>query len=91
MNSKEQAITQVSEEHRAKEAADASIKRKHEALRRKIELNFQRHKDDIHRLEEELARLRASAGPNPSSNVPTAGDLEAPKQAKGTKIKLAPG
>ncbi|KAK2969523.1 hypothetical protein RJ640_029816 [Escallonia rubra] len=57
---KEQASAQVEEERRLKEAAEASNKRDHEALRLKIEIDFQRHKDDLQRLEQELSRLKAS-------------------------------
>eukprot|EP00257_Ricinus_communis_P016815 XP_015575100.1 MND1-interacting protein 1 [Ricinus communis] len=58
---KEQVLAQVEEERRSKEAAEASNKRKLEALRLKIEIDFQRHKDDLQRLEQELSRLKASA------------------------------
>ncbi|KAJ0053765.1 hypothetical protein Pint_03407 [Pistacia integerrima] len=58
---KELALTQVEEEQRSKEAAEASNKRKLEALRLKIEIDFQRHKDDLQRLEQEFSRLKASA------------------------------
>ncbi|KAJ6801308.1 MND1-interacting protein 1-like [Iris pallida] len=92
---KERAITLVEEERRAKEAADASIKREHETLRRKNEIDFQRHKDDIHRLEEEIFRLRASAGPTqpptPCPNTLSTGDSEISKSAKETNIKLGQG
>lgn len=68
---KELALTQVEEERRLKEATEGSNKRKLEALRLKIEIDFQRHKDDIKRLEQELSRLRSSAqstGHNDSNN-----------------------
>lgn len=58
---KELALTQVEEERHSKEAAEASNKRKLEALRLKIEIDFQRHKDDLQRLEQEFSRLKASA------------------------------
>ncbi|KAF5460300.1 hypothetical protein F2P56_020180 [Juglans regia] len=58
---KELALAQVEEERHSKEAAEASNKRKLEALRLKIEIDFQRHKDDLQRLEQELSRLKASA------------------------------
>ncbi|XP_059645354.1 MND1-interacting protein 1-like [Cornus florida] len=58
---KDLALTQVEEERRLKEATEASNKRKHEALRLKIEIDFQRHKDDLQRLEQELSRLKVSA------------------------------
>lgn len=58
---KERAQAQVEEERRLKEAAEASSKRKLESLRLKIEIDFQRQKDDIRRLEQELSRLKMSA------------------------------
>lgn len=61
LNAKELASAQVEEERRSKEAAEASNKRKLEALRLKIEIDFQRHKDDLQRLEQELSHLRASS------------------------------
>ncbi|KAI3717914.1 hypothetical protein L1987_69830 [Smallanthus sonchifolius] len=57
---KERAHAQVEEERRLKEATEANNKRKQEALRSKIELDFQRHKDDLQRLEQELTRLKMS-------------------------------
>ncbi|XP_028782468.1 MND1-interacting protein 1-like [Neltuma alba] len=61
LKAKEEALGLVEEEQRAKEAAEANNKRNHEALRLKIEIDFQRHKDDLLRLEQELSRLKASA------------------------------
>lgn len=61
LKAKELAVAQVEEERRSKEAAEVSNKRKLEALRLKIEIDFQRHKDDNQRLEQELARLKLSA------------------------------
>ncbi|XVF13599.1 hypothetical protein REPUB_Repub08aG0221500 [Reevesia pubescens] len=61
LKAKEVALTQAEEEQRSKEAAEASNKRKLEALRLKIEIDFQRHKDDHQRLEQELSRLKLSA------------------------------
>lgn len=60
MKAKELALAQVEEGQRAKEATEASNKRKLEALRLKIEIDFQRHKDDLQRLEQEFSRLKAS-------------------------------
>ncbi|KAL9273607.1 MND1-interacting protein 1-like protein [Drosera capensis] len=60
VKAKEQAVTLVEEERRAKEAAETSNKRKLEALRSKIEIDFQRHKDDLQRLEQELSRLKST-------------------------------
>ncbi|KAG2680238.1 hypothetical protein I3760_11G089200 [Carya illinoinensis] len=70
LKAKELAFAQVEEERRSKEAAEASNKRKVEALRLKIEIDFQRHKDDLQRLEQELSRLKASA-PSPESHYPS--------------------
>ena len=83
----------VEEERRAKEAIDATIKRNHEALRRKIEVDFQRHKDDIRRLEEELSRLRASTvsvqPTKPFLNaLNSSGDSDMPKPAKEVNTKI---
>ncbi|XP_065877340.1 MND1-interacting protein 1-like [Euphorbia lathyris] len=61
VKAKEQALLEVEEERRNKDAAEVSNKRKHEALRLKIEIDFQRHKDDLQRLEQELSRLKSSA------------------------------
>ena len=61
LKAKEQALGQVEEERRSKEAAETSSKRKLETLRLKIEIDFQRHKDDLQRLEQEFSRLKASA------------------------------
>ncbi|KAL5980553.1 hypothetical protein ACLOJK_028461 [Asimina triloba] len=77
---KVRAIAQLEEERRAKEAAETDVKRRQEALHRKVEIDFQRHKDDIQRLEEELARLKASTDSTqldcPSNNNSSKGDLE---------------
>ncbi|CAK9321522.1 unnamed protein product [Citrullus colocynthis] len=74
VNAKEAAMAQVEDERRSKEAAEVSSKRKLEALRLKIEIDFQRHKDDLQRLEQELLRLKASAqsteSHHPSNNTP---------------------
>ncbi|PKI57149.1 hypothetical protein CRG98_022439 [Punica granatum] len=65
---KELTLAQVEEERRSKEATEASNKRKLEALRLKIEIDFQRHKDDLKRLEQELSRLRSSVQSTDHSN-----------------------
>lgn len=57
---KELAMAQVEQERRIKEAAEANSKRRLETLRLKFEIDFQRQKDDQQRLEQELARLKAS-------------------------------
>ncbi|KAF5729689.1 MND1-interacting protein 1-like [Tripterygium wilfordii] len=61
VKAKELASAQVEEERRSKEAAEASNKRRLEALRLKIEIDFQCHKDDLQRLEQELLRLKSAA------------------------------
>ncbi|XP_007039539.2 PREDICTED: MND1-interacting protein 1 [Theobroma cacao] len=61
LKAKELALAQVEEQRRSKEAAEVNNKRKLEALRLKIEIDFQRHKDDHQRLEQELSRLKVSA------------------------------
>ncbi|CAJ1943129.1 unnamed protein product [Sphenostylis stenocarpa] len=61
LKAKEEALTLVEEERRRKEDAESNNKRRVEALRLKIEIDFQRHKDDLLRLEQELSRLKASA------------------------------
>ncbi|KAF7809999.1 MND1-interacting protein 1 [Senna tora] len=66
LKAKEEAFSLVGEERRSKEAVEADNKRKLEVLRLKIEIDFQRHKDDLSRLEQELSRLRASSESNTS-------------------------
>ncbi|CAA0820509.1 RING/U-box superfamily protein [Striga hermonthica] len=58
---KELALEQVEEERHLKEASEANNKRKLESLRLKIEIDFQRHKDDLQRLEQEYSRLKESS------------------------------
>ncbi|GFZ15436.1 RING/U-box superfamily protein [Actinidia rufa] len=88
---KEIAVAQVEEERRLKEATEASNKRKHEALRLKIEIDFQRHKDDLQRLEQELSRLKASvlsAELNHQSNSVSAANVEGTKPHGETIARL---
>ncbi|ESQ33532.1 hypothetical protein EUTSA_v10006944mg [Eutrema salsugineum] len=80
---KEQALAQVEEEQRSKEAAEAHNKRKLETLRLKIELDFQRHKDDHQRLEQELSRLKASSDTD-SSHLPN--NVWKPEKSQGENI-----
>ncbi|KAE8661870.1 plant intracellular Ras-group-related LRR protein 5-like [Hibiscus syriacus] len=61
LKDKELALAQVEQERCSKEATEAINKRKLEVLRLKIEIDFQRHKDDHQRLEQELSRLKLSA------------------------------
>lgn len=95
IKAKEEAIALVEEERRAKEAAGTTIKRNHEELLRKIEVDFQRHKDDIHRLEEELSRVGASAvvvqPAKPFSNFPSSGYSDMPKPVKEGILKIPQG
>lgn len=91
VKAKELALTQVEEERRCKEAAEASNKRKLETLRLKIEIDFQRHKDDLQRLEQELANLKASTQftelHHPSSTLST-GNFEGEKPQGETIARL---
>ncbi|KAE8713777.1 MND1-interacting protein 1 [Hibiscus syriacus] len=61
LKAKEVALAQLEQERHSKEVAEASNKRKLEALRLKIEIDFQRLRDDHQRLEQELSRLKLSA------------------------------
>lgn len=72
-----------------KEAAEANSKRKLEALRLKIEIDFQRHKDDLQRLEQEHSRLTASQQTTelPASTIPRA-NAEGPKPHNETLARL---
>ena len=83
MKAKEEASAEVEEERRSKEAAEANNKRKLEALRLKIEIDSQRHKDDLLRLEQELSRLKASAQSaemqEQSNTSPARGETEVAK------------
>ncbi|GER57541.1 actin-depolymerizing factor [Striga asiatica] len=58
---KELALEQVEEEKHLKEASESNNKKKLEALRLKIEIDFQRHKDDLQRLKQEYSRLKESS------------------------------
>ncbi|XP_051151536.1 MND1-interacting protein 1-like [Andrographis paniculata] len=82
---KEQALAQLEEEQRLKEASEVNNKRRLEAVRLKIEINFQRHKDDLQRLEQEYARLKESAqaqAENQSDQVWTANANGIPQQGE---------
>ncbi|GAB2273604.1 hypothetical protein Dimus_008391 [Dionaea muscipula] len=73
VKAKELAGAQIEEERRAKEAAEISNKRKLETLRLKIEIDFQRHKDDLQRLEQELSRLKSTIPSAVQSDHPSDG------------------
>lgn len=70
---KEIAMARVEEERHAKESSEGNSKRKLETLRLRIEIDFQRQKDDLRRLEQELARLKTTAqstnGHDPSDAI----------------------
>ncbi|KMT11715.1 hypothetical protein BVRB_5g106510 [Beta vulgaris subsp. vulgaris] len=89
---KEVAMTQVEEERRSKEATESNNKRKLEALRLRIDMDFQRHKDDLQRLEQELSRLKANAQlliePHDSSDAFATENPEAAKDQGETIAKL---
>ncbi|XP_022757534.1 MND1-interacting protein 1-like isoform X2 [Durio zibethinus] len=91
LKAKELALAQVEEERRSKDAAEASNKRKLEALRLKIEIDFQRHKDDHERLEQELSRLKLSAQSTKLNHQPDnllKGKLEGAKPEGETIARL---
>ncbi|KAL9242707.1 hypothetical protein vseg_016682 [Gypsophila vaccaria] len=88
---KELAMALVEEERRSKETTEGNNKRKLEALRLRIEIDFQRHKDDLERLEQELSRLKASAQiiePNDPSDAFTTGSPETAKHQCQTIARL---
>ncbi|KAK8578911.1 hypothetical protein V6N13_142167 [Hibiscus sabdariffa] len=91
LKAKELALAQLEQERRSKEAAEASNKRKFEALRLKIEIDFQRHKDDHQRLEHELSRLKLSAQStelNHQSDNLLTGKSEGAKPQRETIVRL---
>ncbi|CAJ1929011.1 unnamed protein product [Sphenostylis stenocarpa] len=61
VKAKEEALALIAEERRSKEAAEANKKRNLKALSLKIDIDFQRRKDDLLRLEQEISFLKASA------------------------------
>ncbi|CAI0418625.1 unnamed protein product [Linum tenue] len=88
VKAKEQALSQVEEERRSKEAAEANNKRKLEALRLKIEIDFQRHKDDLQRLEQELSRLKSSSV-EPNDTLPSGKPLAEKIRPQGEQKTIA--
>ncbi|CAH1439613.1 unnamed protein product [Lactuca virosa] len=86
---KEHALTQVEEERRLKEATEANNKRKHESLRSKIELDFQRHKDDLQRLEQELSRLKTMSSTNSDNKQHSTTNLSTPHTPNGSHPTIA--
>ncbi|CAN6486350.1 unnamed protein product [Victoria cruziana] len=90
IRAKEVAISQVEKERRAKEAAEANGARRQEALCRKIEIDFQRYKDDVQRLEEDLLRLRTSSRSiqlNCLPNMQSTQDANVTKALRGSVAK----
>ncbi|KAF9685517.1 hypothetical protein SADUNF_Sadunf03G0062800 [Salix dunnii] len=91
VKAKEQAVALVEEERRSKEAAEADSKRKLEALRLKIEIDFQRHKDDLQRLDQEFSGLKSAAEStelNNQSNALPSGKSERTKPQGETIARL---
>ncbi|MBA0735946.1 hypothetical protein Gogos_019746 [Gossypium gossypioides] len=88
LKAKELALAQLEHERHSKEAAEASNKRKLEALRLKIEIDFQRHKDDHQRLEQELSRLKQSTDLNHQSDNLLTGKSEGAKPQGETIARL---
>ncbi|WJX94920.1 hypothetical protein P8452_76294 [Trifolium repens] len=91
LKGQEDALALVEEERRAKEAAESNNKRGFEALRLKIDIDFQRHKDDLSRLEHDLSRLKASvqsAVLHHQSNTTPISDFEGTKPQRETIAKL---
>ncbi|KAG6680022.1 hypothetical protein I3842_13G018700 [Carya illinoinensis] len=60
VKAKELAIAHVKEEQRLKKEVEVDIKRKHGALRQKMDLDYQRCKDDKQQLEQEISSLQLS-------------------------------
>ncbi|XP_038725729.1 MND1-interacting protein 1-like [Tripterygium wilfordii] len=91
VKAKELALAQVEEKRHSKEAAEASNKRKLEALRLKIDIDFQCHKDDFQRLEQELSRLKSavqSTELNHQSNTLPSGNSDGTKPKGETIARL---
>ncbi|KAJ6389076.1 hypothetical protein OIU77_027434 [Salix suchowensis] len=91
VKAKEQALALVEEERCSKEAAEADSKRKLEALRLKIEIDFQRHKDDLQRLDQEFSGLKSAAEStelNNQSNALPSGKSERTKPQGDTIARL---
>ncbi|GKV06216.1 hypothetical protein SLEP1_g18124 [Rubroshorea leprosula] len=61
MQAKELAKTQIPEELKIKEEADANLKRKLETAHQNMVADCQPHKDDMQRLMEEVSRLQISS------------------------------
>lgn len=79
----------MEEERRLKEATEANNKRKHESLRSKIEVDFQRHKDDLQRLEQELSRLKTMSSTNSDNKQHSTTNLSTPHTPNGSHPTIA--
>ncbi|KAE9613102.1 hypothetical protein Lal_00027375 [Lupinus albus] len=84
LKAKEEALALIEEERRAKQAAEANNKKYLKALRLNIEIDFQRHKDDLLMLEQELARLKASAQ---SANLHQKSNTSRTSESEGAKLQ----
>lgn len=58
---KELAINQLQEELRLKEEAELNLKRMQQEFRQKMEADFVQYKDDMQRLEQQIAHLEISS------------------------------
>ncbi|KAE9607389.1 hypothetical protein Lal_00026579 [Lupinus albus] len=87
MEAKEEAERLVEEVRRSKEADETNNKRRLEALRVKTELDFERYKDDVQRLEQELSRLQTSVkSAKLHSNASSGNKSEGPKTETIAKL-----
>ncbi|KAK7252730.1 hypothetical protein RIF29_36900 [Crotalaria pallida] len=84
LKAKEEALALVEVERRSKEAADANNRRNLKALRLKIEIDIQRRKDDLLRLEQELACLKVSAQ---SADLRRKSNTSLTSESEGAKLQ----
>ncbi|XP_019421726.1 PREDICTED: MND1-interacting protein 1-like isoform X1 [Lupinus angustifolius] len=87
MEAKEKAVGLVEEVRRSKEADETNNKRRLEALRVRIEIDFQRYKDDVLRLEQELSRLQSCVkSPKLQSNASSGNKSKGPETETIAKL-----
>ncbi|GAB2229175.1 hypothetical protein Droror1_Dr00023311 [Drosera rotundifolia] len=55
---KDEMLTQANSTRKEREQLEASAKAKEDAIKSKVEINFQKYKDDIQKLEKGISRLR---------------------------------
>ncbi|EAZ08862.1 hypothetical protein OsI_31124 [Oryza sativa Indica Group] len=83
---KEENLALAEQEHAKRESAKANAERRLEEIRQKTEVESRCFKDDIKRLEDELARLQKSMGVNhptvPSTHPPGVADRNSTRGAK---------